>query len=154
MDSYLPIIQAASVVVAIAAVVTALGIATVDRKRADQRADADRQRADQRAADDRAAARAQAERRWTLDLLVALSGNLSNPDSMDRDESKRKGAERAALIQAIGPDRLPLCSQRFRGDGSLTEIAQRARDDPDASGVIRCEGEVYLLLQAVRDEQG
>jgi len=139
VDTYLALIQTAAVVVAMGGIIAALRIATVDRERADQRA-----------VEDRADARAEAERRWTLDLLVALSRNLANPDAMDREESQRKGGERAALIQAIGPDRLPLCWRTFRHEVSEEEI-RRIVDDPNEWDVGRCESEVYLLLQQVRD---
>jgi len=100
---------------------------------------------------DRREAAAQAQLRWELDLLVRLSVNLEKPDSLDVAESRRLAAERGALLNALGPGRLPLSWDEYRGE-TLAQAAafnDRAANNPEAKWR-RCANEVVLELDRTR----
>jgi hypothetical protein len=90
-------VQTLVAVAAVAAAIIALAISAKDR-----------QNARVIAAEDRRAALELARLMFDLDVLLRLSQNLERGGHVDPNTSKDMGAEAAALINAIGPDRLPL----------------------------------------------
>ncbi len=80
---------------------------------------------------------------------MALSRNLADPGTVDWETVNPLAAERAALVRAIGPERLPLCWQTF--GTSTSDEMRKVRDDPDGWQAGRCEAEVHLHMQDVRD---
>lgn len=113
MDTYLAVVQTATVLAAVGGLFVALRIAGDDRREARRIAE-----------EDRATARREAERRHRLDLLLRLSANFEQGGSTDPAERHRMGAEAGALITALGPEVLP---ELFAGRGSIDE-AQKQLD--------------------------
>lgn len=151
MDTYLAIVQTATVVAAVGGLGVALLIAAEDRRSAERTAEEDRRSSiataeedrrssiataemDRRSAaaiadKDRRSARREAERRHRLDLLIRLAQNLERGGSSDSLERARLGAEASALITALGPDVLP---ELFAAQGDYEEGIQRLSSKPSS----------------------
>lgn len=100
---------------------------------------------------DRREAAAQAQLRWELEMLVRLSVNLEGPGSSNTAESKRLGAERGALLNAFGSERLPLSWETYRGVtlADAHAFIAATEGDPEAQWR-RCANEVAIELDRTR----
>lgn len=107
----------------------------------------DRENAREIAAKDRRANLEQARLMFDLDALARLSRNLERAGHVDQQVAKDMGAEAAALLNVLGPDRLPRTWADKR-KGTLTEAAT-AMDDPDLPDWKRDAIEVALELRRV-----
>lgn len=90
-------VQVAAVVAAVVAAIIALVVSALDRRNARRIAD-----------EDRRAALRQAHMMFELQALLRLAQNTSRGGHSDSDISKDMGAEWAALVGALGPDRVPI----------------------------------------------
>jgi len=115
-------ISLASVVATLAAVITALVIATVDRRAADRRA-----------AEDRAEARREARLRHELEQLARLTELLNRGGSTDPLERQRMGSEVLALLVALdGERRLPVSwATHVKGDLDVARAYLQREEPPD-----------------------
>ena len=107
----------------------------------------DRENAREIAAKDRRANLEQARLMFDLDALARLSRNLERAGHVDQQVAKDMGAEAAALLNVLGPDRLPRTWADKR-KGTLTEAAT-AMDDPDLPDWKKDAIEVALELRRV-----
>lgn len=90
-------VQVAAVVAAVVAATIALVVSALDRRNARRIAD-----------EDRRAALRQAHMMFELQALLRLAQNTSRGGHSDTNISKDMGAEWAALVGALGPDRVPI----------------------------------------------
>lgn len=89
-------VQVAAVVAAVLASIVALAVSAMDRRNSRRIAD-----------EDRRAALKQAHLMFELQALVKLSQNLSRGGHSDPNIVQDMAAERAALVGALGPERIP-----------------------------------------------
>jgi hypothetical protein len=90
-------VQVAAVVAAVLAAIIALVVSALDRRNARRIAD-----------EDRRAALKQAHMMFELQALQRLAQNTTRGGHIDSNISKDMGAEWAALVGAIGPERVPI----------------------------------------------
>src|SRR5450756_483483 len=93
--------------VAVAAVAAAIVALVVSAK--------DRENARQIAAEDRRAALEHAKLMFDLDVLLRLSENFERAGHVDKEVAKDMGAEARALLNVLGPERLPQAWADKRG---------------------------------------
>lgn len=127
--------------VAVAAVAAAIIALIVSAK--------DRENARTIAAGDRRAALEHAKLMFDLEALLRLSRNIERAGHVDVDVSKDMGAEAAALLNLIGPDRLPRTWADKRG--STLDEARVYMDDPTTPPYKRHAVEVHLELARVAE---
>ncbi|MCK6210046.1 hypothetical protein KZX45_05755 [Georgenia sp. EYE_87] len=132
-------IQTAVAVAAVAAAIIALVVSAKDR-----------QNAREIAAEDRRAALEHARLMFDLDVLTRLSRNLERGGHDDKSVSRDMGAEAAALINAIGPDRLPV-TWSDRRKASLDDVREWLADEDKFPAWKRDGHEVLLELRRVAD---
>jgi len=111
-------IQSAVAIAAVGAAIVALIIAAKDR-----------QNAREIAAEDRRAALEQAKLMFDLEALLRLSQNIERAGHSDQQVSKDMGAEAAAILNLLGPDRLPVTWADKRGSTRDEAIEFAARED-------------------------
>lgn len=113
--------QAAVAVAAVAAAIIALVVS--HKERATMKAIA---------AEDRRAALERSKLLFDLDILIRLSQNLERAGHSDQAVSRDMGAEASALLNYLGPDRLPLTWAHKRKNtlDEAREYAER-EDIPD-----------------------
>lgn len=121
---------------AVGAAIVALVIGALDRKAAREIA-----------AEDRRASLEQAKLMFDLEVLLRLSQNLERGGHKDQAISHDMGAEAAALINLIGPDRLPVTWAAKRGS-SLDEAREYAQRE-DTPAFKKHSIEVHLELVRV-----
>jgi hypothetical protein len=89
-------------------------------------------------------ARAAAQHRFDLELLVRLAENLQRGSSNDTQERLRMGADARALIGALGPERLPMSLKKY-GAESVDELRAMV-DDNSREAWHRCALEAVWEL--------
>ena len=131
-------IQAAVAVAAVGAAIIALIVSAKDRHNARQIA-----------AEDRRAGLEHARLMFDLEVLLRLSQNLERGGHTDQAVSKDMGAEAAALLNALGPNRLPGAWSNQRG-GTLEEARAELENGAEPQWV-KDKIEVALELRRVSD---
>lgn len=129
-------IQLIAVLVAVAASIIALLIATVDRKTQLRIADKDR---------------AQARLAVELEYAVRLSANRNMGGSSDPAESKRLGAEAMALAVVVGRRWVPR-QYDYVMEGRTPAEIQAAFDNPASPDWVKWRNEAAVGVQAIVDE--
>lgn len=132
-------VQVAAVVAAVGAAIVALVISRQDRENARKIA-----------AEDRRAALLQGKLMFELEALLRLSQNLRRGGHTDPVIVQDMGAEAAALIGAIGAERLPM-----NWDSRVAKTPEELRqfvDDETKKDWIRRSVEAQLALMAVSEE--
>lgn len=132
-------VQAGAVVVAVAAAIVALVISGLDRRNARRIA-----------AEDRRAALEHSQLIFEQTELLRLLQNLRRGGHSDPDAIKDMGAEAAAIIGAIGPERLP-----SNWDARIAKNADELRElmaDEKEPGWLRRSVEVQIALNDVTRE--
>jgi len=107
----------------------------------------DRENARQIAAEDRRAALEHAKLMFDLDVLLRLSENFERAGHVDTEIAKDMGAEARALLNALGPERLPQTWADKRG--ATLDRAREYAAEPDTPPFKRHEIEVHLELDRV-----
>ncbi|WJL95869.1 hypothetical protein QSU92_01180 [Microbacterium sp. ET2] len=130
------VIQLAAVLVAVAASVIALVIATVDRKTQLRIAEKDR---------------AQARLAVELEYAVRLSANRNMGGSADPAESKRLGAEALALAVVVGKRWVPRQYDHVM-DGRTPEEIAAMFDNDESPQWVKWRNEAAVAVQAIVDE--
>lgn len=130
------VIQLAAVLVAVAASVIALVIATVDRKTQLRIAEKDR---------------AQARLAVELEYAVRLSANRNMGGSTDPAESKRLGAEAMALAVAVGKRWVPR-QYDYVMEGRTPDEIIAIFDNPESPQWVKWRNEAAVGVQAIVDE--
>lgn len=132
-------VQTAAVVVAVGASIVALVVSALDRRNARSIA-----------AKDRELAVRQAKLMFELESLLRLGQIRRRGGHIDKDKSKDMGAEAAALVGAIGAERLP---KNWLGAVERDDAGLRAFvDDESNQEWQRKAVEVQLALNAVTAE--
>lgn len=128
--------QSAVAIAAVAAAIIALAVS--HKERATMRTIA---------AEDRIAALEQAKLMFDLDVLLRLSHNIERAGHVDPTISKDMGAEARALLNVLGPDRLPQTWEDKRKN-TLAEACEYAQRE-DTPAYKRHAIEVHLELDRV-----
>ncbi|MEK0155189.1 hypothetical protein [Arthrobacter oryzae] len=132
-------VQVSAVVVAVLASIVALVISALDRRNAQRIA-----------ADDRRMAVKQSKLMFELEALTRLSQNLRRGGHTDSQIRQDMGAEAAALIDAIGPERL---SRNWENRVGLSRAElEKLVDDPSEPEFNRMAVEAHLALETVAEE--
>ncbi|MFG6445596.1 hypothetical protein ACFXQA_10030 [Microbacterium sp. P07] len=129
-------LQLAAVLVAVAASIVALVIATVDRKTQLRIAEKDR---------------AQARLAVELEYAVRLSTNRNMGGSTDRGDAQRLGAEAMALAVVVGRRWVPRQYDDVMDGLTPAELAELL-DAPDGPDWVKWRNEAALGVQAIVDE--
>jgi hypothetical protein len=132
-------VQVAAVVAAVVAAIIALVVSALDRRNARRIAD-----------EDRRAALRQAHMMFELQSLVKLSQNSTRGGHTDSNISKDMAAEWAALVGALGPERVPVNWAKLV-IRSRRELEGMVEDDK-TSEHLKQSLEAHLALTAVAEE--
>ncbi len=132
-------VQAAAVLVALGASLSALWISAKDRRHAQCLAK-----------DDRATMIRQSQLLFEQDALLRLAQNLDRGGYSDAEVRKDKGAEAQALIGALGSTRLPL-SWDHRINKTRHELVKFVADETNES-YLRRAAEAHIALLDVSDQ--
>ncbi|KUM37699.1 hypothetical protein [Arthrobacter sp. EPSL27] len=132
-------VQVAAVVAAVLAAIIALVVSALDRRNARRIAD-----------EDRRAALRQAHMMFELQTLLKLAQNRSRGGHSDTNISKDMGAEWAALVGALGPDRVPINWAKLV-DLPPEEIEAKLTDG-DTPAWLKESIEAHRALAAVAEE--
>lgn len=145
-------IQAAAVVAAVAAAIIALTVSAKDRANSRHIAAADREAARTLTTTDRVDALRHAQLLFEQNVLLRLLENARHGGSTDDLKRADLGAEAAALIGIIGPERLPLnWDNRVHADESEMQ-AKLENSDGETPPFVKHQIEVQLELNRVTRE--
>jgi len=127
---------------AVGAAVVALVIGALDRRTVREIA-----------AEDRRASLEHAKLMFDLEALLRLSQNLERGGHTDSTVSKDMGAEAAALVNLIGPERLPVTWAAKRGStlDEAREFAAREDTPPFKKHSIEVHLELDRVAQRIRE---